>query len=59
MELAPMDGNVEEDKTYNNLLKKFKIAVLFTLPVFIISMSAMFALMCTNILQRRLQQPFQ
>ncbi|SFP54857.1 Cu2+-exporting ATPase [Parafilimonas terrae] len=42
MELIPMDGNVEEeDKTYQTLLKKFKIAVLFTLPIFLISMSEM------------------
>jgi Cu2+-exporting ATPase len=29
-----------EQKTYQNLLKKMKISVLFALPVFIISMSA-------------------
>lgn len=31
----------EEDKTYKDLLKKFKISVAFTLPVFILSMSEM------------------
>lgn len=40
MDLVPMQP-VEEDenKTYKDLLKKFKIAVLFTLPVLIIAMS--------------------
>lgn len=42
MELVPIDGNAdEEDKTYQSLLKKFKIAVVFTLPIFIISMTEM------------------
>jgi Cu2+-exporting ATPase len=31
----------EEDKTYNTLLRKFKISILFTAPVFLISMSEM------------------
>ncbi len=30
--------NNEEDRVYQNLLKKFKVAVLFTIPVFIIAM---------------------
>jgi heavy metal translocating P-type ATPase len=35
-------GNVEEeDKTYKNLLQKFKISVLFTAPIFLIAMSEM------------------
>jgi Cu+-exporting ATPase len=33
----------EENKTYKELLKKFKVAVLFTLPILIIAMSDMFA----------------
>ena len=42
MDLVPMEGDVEEeDKTYKNLLYKFKIATLFTLPVFLIAMSEM------------------
>lgn len=31
----------EDDETYRNLLKKFKIALTFTIPVFILSMSEM------------------
>ncbi len=39
MDLVPMEPmDSEEDKTYRDLLKKFKIAVLFTVPVFIIAM---------------------
>ena len=35
-------ANVEkEDKTYKNLLRKFKISILFTAPVFLIAMSEM------------------
>ncbi len=35
-------SNVEvEDKTYKNLLQKFKLSVLFTVPVFLIAMSEM------------------
>ena len=42
MDLVPMNGDAEEeDKTYKNLLRKFKIAVLFTLPIFLIAMSEM------------------
>lgn len=42
MGLVPMDGDAEEqDKTYQTILRKFKIAVLFTLPIFLISMSEM------------------
>ena len=42
MDLVPMqpDSSAEE-KTYNKLLKKFKIAVVFTLPIFLIAMSEM------------------
>ncbi|WP_340077733.1 heavy metal translocating P-type ATPase [Leptobacterium sp. I13] len=42
MDLVPLeiDGS-EEKKTYNALLKKFKVAVAFTLPIFIIAMSEM------------------
>ncbi len=42
MDLVPMEGNEEgEDKTYQNLLMKFKIAAAFTLPIFLIAMSEM------------------
>lgn len=42
MDLVPIEANVEEeDKTYKNLLRKFKIACAFTLPIFIITMSEM------------------
>ncbi len=40
MDLIPMSPvDNAEDKTYNDLLKKFKIAVLFTVPIFIIAMA--------------------
>ncbi len=39
MDLVPMEPEEsEEDKTYHKLLKKFKIAVLFTVPIFLIAM---------------------
>ena len=42
MDLVPLKANVEaEDKTYEKLLSKFKIACSFTLPIFIISMMDM------------------
>ena len=43
MDLVPMAAPSEEEEnmTYKKLLKKFKIAVGFTLPVFIIAMSGM------------------
>ena len=42
MDLVPAASDVEEeDKTYKNLLRKFKISALFTLPVFLIAMSEM------------------
>lgn len=42
MDLVPMPASgSEENKTYEDLLKKMKIAMLFTLPIFIISMSEM------------------
>jgi Cu+-exporting ATPase len=34
-------GEEEDDKTYKNLLGKFKIAIFFTFPVFLIAMSEM------------------
>ena len=42
MDLVPMvaDSSAEE-KTYKNLIKKFKIAVAFTLPIFFMAMSEM------------------
>ncbi len=40
MDLVPITPTEsEEDKTYQDLLKKFKIAVVFTVPVFFIAMS--------------------
>ena len=42
MDLVPMEANVEaEDKTYKTLLYKFKIAVAFTAPIFILAMTEM------------------
>ena len=42
MDLVPLEAGVEEeDGTYKKLLRKFKIAVAFTLPIFIIAMSEM------------------
>ena len=42
MDLIPIVTNVEqEDETYKKLLKKFKIAVIFTFPIFIITMMEM------------------
>ncbi|MGY3054728.1 heavy metal translocating P-type ATPase [Pedobacter sp. UYEF25] len=42
MDLVPMEPDLEEeDKTYTNLLRKLKIAVVFTLPIFLIAMSDM------------------
>lgn len=42
MELVPKEADISaEKKTYNKLLKKFKIAVGFTVPIFIIAMSEM------------------
>lgn len=39
MDLVPMQPDDEDNKTYKDLLKKIKIAVLFTLPILIIAMS--------------------
>jgi len=42
MDLVPMEADdSEENKTYNKLLKKFWIAVAFTIPIFLIAMSEM------------------
>ncbi len=42
MDLVPLEADIsEEDKTYKNLLKKFWIAVVFTVPIFLIAMSEM------------------
>lgn len=42
MDLVPMTVEAEEeDTTYKTLLRKFKIAVFFTLPIFIIGMTEM------------------
>ncbi|MCC6815890.1 MAG: heavy metal translocating P-type ATPase [Saprospiraceae bacterium] len=42
MDLVPKEADLSaEDKTYNELKRKFWIAMVFTLPIFIISMSEM------------------
>ncbi|HSP13024.1 MAG TPA: heavy metal translocating P-type ATPase, partial [Salegentibacter sp.] len=41
MDLVPMEPESSESKSYKKLLKKFKIAVAFTLPIFLIAMSEM------------------
>ncbi|GLB51466.1 copper-translocating P-type ATPase [Neptunitalea chrysea] len=41
MELVSKEPESAESKSYKKLLKKFKVSVAFTLPVFIISMSGM------------------
>ncbi|WP_179354335.1 heavy metal translocating P-type ATPase [Winogradskyella vidalii] len=42
MDLVPMEADSSaEEKTYKKLFKKFKIAVVFTLPIFLIAMSEM------------------
>ncbi len=42
MDLVPMEADSsEEEKTYKKLLKKFWIAVAFTVPIFLIAMSEM------------------
>lgn len=43
MDLVAKEPESSESKSYKKLLKKFKIAVAFTLPVFVISMSGMLA----------------
>jgi len=42
MDLVPLEADTsEEDKTFKKLLKKFWIAVAFTVPIFLIAMSEM------------------
>ncbi len=42
MDLVPLEADTsEEDKTYKKLLKKFWVAVAFTVPIFLIAMSEM------------------
>lgn len=42
MDLVAMEPDLSaEQKSYNKLLKKFKVSVVFTLPIFIIAMSEM------------------
>jgi len=42
MDLVPMQPSIStEDKTYSRLLRKFKIAIVITLPIFLIAMSEM------------------
>ncbi|MGK0175893.1 MAG: Cu+-exporting ATPase [Ulvibacter sp.] len=42
MDLVPLEADIsEEDKNYQKLLKKFKLAIGFTIPIFLIAMSEM------------------
>lgn len=42
MDLVPMDLDAEaEDHTYEDLLRKFKVAAVFTVPIFVIAMTEM------------------
>ncbi|RYY17094.1 MAG: copper-transporting ATPase, partial [Chitinophagaceae bacterium] len=41
MDLVPVTPTEEDDSTYQELLKKFKVAVLFTVPIFILAMGEM------------------
>ncbi|QNL49395.1 heavy metal translocating P-type ATPase [Olivibacter sp. SDN3] len=41
MDLVPIHGEEEDDKNYSLLTRKFKIAAIFTVPIFIIAMSEM------------------
>ncbi|WP_111634857.1 heavy metal translocating P-type ATPase [Pedobacter cryoconitis] len=42
MDLVPIGVDLEaEDKTYETLLRKFKIATIFTIPIFVIAMTEM------------------
>jgi Cu2+-exporting ATPase len=42
MDLVPLEAEVEEeDKTYKKLLRKFRLSIIFTVPVFLIAMSEM------------------
>ena len=41
MDLVPLEPEEEEDETYKMLVKKFKIALIFTIPVFVIAMGEM------------------
>lgn len=56
MDLVPVEADAsEEDKTYKKLLKKFWIAVAFTLPIFLIAMSEMIS---NNPLYQLLEQTY-
>lgn len=41
MDLVPVEHSDDDDLIYKSLLKKFKIAIAFTIPIFIIAMSEM------------------
>ncbi|KQS36434.1 copper-translocating P-type ATPase [Pedobacter sp. Leaf194] len=41
MDLVPVNAGREEDGVYDTLLLKFKIAIIFTIPIFLIDMSEM------------------
>ena len=54
MDLVPLEADLsEEDKTYKKLLKKFWIAVAFTIPIFLIAMSEMIDNPLYNILEQK------
>lgn len=56
MDLVPMQPDLSaEEKTYKKLLKKFWIATVFTLPIFIIAMSEM---LTTNPLYELMEQKY-
>lgn len=41
MDLVPMDAVENEDTTYRDLVRKFRISVIFTIPIFIFAMGGM------------------
>ncbi|WP_129752501.1 heavy metal translocating P-type ATPase [Flavobacterium beibuense] len=41
MDLVPLEPQEEEDETYKMLVKKFKVAMVFTIPIFVIAMGEM------------------
>jgi Cu2+-exporting ATPase len=51
MDLVPMKPTESEDnKTYLDLLRKMKIASIFTLPIFIIAMSDMIPIILLQVM---------
>ncbi|MWW26000.1 heavy metal translocating P-type ATPase [Algibacter lectus] len=56
MDLVPMEADSSaEEKTYEKLLKKFKIAVVFTVPIFLMAMSEM---LTNNLLYDIMEQKY-